>query len=220
MDLRSLFQDFFPSKNIPRLSLRYSGKFKAYNATVHYTLQSKTITEIEFRLSREFEEVDELIQTGLLQHLLNRVYKTNKQTVEQDLYDSFLKRVVKYQPPKESDPQLVELFHVLNEQYFDGRLDMPTLRFGKEAFRTLGHYHYQSDTVTISPILLERKDLLSFVLYHELLHKKHGFETSSSGRNHYHTPAFRRDEKKFHIPDVEKQLEQFISKKKRRFRFF
>jgi hypothetical protein len=71
--------------------------------------------------------------------------------------------------------------------------------------------------VTISSILKNNRLLLKFVLYHELLHKKHSFKTTKTGRSQYHTKAFRIDEKKFSEKeniDVEKELESFVKKKK------
>jgi hypothetical protein len=38
--------------------------------------------------------------------------------------------------------------------------------------------------------------VVDFIVYHELLHKKHGLRWSGS-RAHAHTPEFRRDERRF-----------------------
>jgi hypothetical protein len=213
--LTTAFRELFPSRQMPSLSLKYSGKFKDYNATVHMTKRAGIFLSLEFRLSKKFIECDESIRIGVIQHLLNRVYKTTKKSLEQDLYKGFLENVTRYAPRVESDLYLQEKFAVLNDRYFSGLMEQPNLVFGKkDATTVLGHYNYTSDTVTISPVLKEREDLLLFVLYHELLHKKHGAKTSASGRSQYHTPAFRRDEKLFHIPNSEKELERFVRKKK------
>ena len=109
---------------------------------------------------------------------------------------------------------LLEVFNKLNEEYFNGLLDRPNLVFGQNSTTVLGNYNYSTDTVTISTILRDETDLLDFVVYHELLHKKHGFKHSGT-RGQYHTPAFKRDEKLFRVKDIEKKLEKFVAKKNR-----
>ena len=215
--LRTAFRGLYPRREIPELKLVYSGRFKNYNATVNIRSQFGAIRVLEFRLAKSLKECDESIQIGVIQHLLNKVYGTDKKTLEQDLYEGFIDKVTRYAPQQESDPELVELFEKLNDAYFSSLLEQPSLRYGKPATTVLGNYNYTTDTVTISPILREREDLLAFVVYHELLHKKHGVTKSKTGRSMYHTPAFRRDEKLYRLPsgkDVEKELHSFVRKKR------
>lgn len=208
------FRGLYPKRQIPQLRIRFSGRFQSYNANVQIKKQLRRITELEFRMSKAFEKIDEVILIGVAQHLLNKVYKTKIQTLEQEVYANFLKHAKKYSAKNIIDTELKTVFDTLNERYFSGLMAMPNLKFGREALRTLGHYNYNTDTITISPVLLQREDLLEFVMYHEMLHKKHGITKTKTGRNYYHTTAFRRDEKKFHIPDIEKKLEGFLRKKK------
>ncbi len=95
---------------------------------------------------------------------------------------------------------LAELFHEINTTYFNGRLDMPTLAWSKRrTYAKLGSYHFNHDAVVISPILDDKqvdREIVSYVVYHELLHRVHGV-VERSGRRYVHTPAFRRDEKRF-----------------------
>jgi hypothetical protein len=177
-------------------------------------------SELQFTLSKLFIDVDESIQIGIIQNLLNKVFKTKKATLEQDLYNSFLKQLSKHASIKKSsssDPVLKELFDELNKEYFDDILDQPLLVFGRDATTTLGNYNYAKDKVTISSILKSNRRLMKFVLYHELLHKKHSFTTSPSGRSRYHTKEFRIDEKKFSERegvDIEKELSKFVQRKR------
>lgn len=204
---------------MPELNVRFSGKFGDYNANVKIEKIGRTITGLEFGLSRNFQESDESIVMGVIQHLLNKVYKTNIQTMEQEFYHNFIKHIGKYTKPKESEELLEELFHELNEEYFLGLLDKPTMLFGNKTLTVLGNYNYHKDLVRISDYLKTERELTKYVLYHELLHKKHSFKTKN-GRGQYHTPAFRADEKKFHDKDIEKKLTKFIRKKKLRKAFF
>lgn len=211
--LHKAFTKLFPNKEIPEITVRFSGKFTAYNGNVSIHKTFRTITKLSFSLSKEFKECEEDIIIGILQYLMNKVYGTAIKTIEQDLYHSFIKNLTRYAKRKVSDHLLMEVFSRLNEEYFNGLLDRPNLVFGQDSTTILGHYNYSTDTVTISTILRNETDLLDFVVYHELLHKKHGFRHSGT-RGQYHTREFRADEKKFSVEDIEKKLERFVAKRK------
>jgi hypothetical protein len=55
--------------------------------------------------------------------------------------------------------------------------------------------------------------LVDFVLYHEMLHKKHQYDHKKQRAIH-HSKAFREDEAKWHEKDMEKKLSWFLSKKR------
>lgn len=209
------FKDLYPKRIVPELEITYSGRFKDYNGNVQIKKTAWSITKLNFALSKKFLETTHDMQRGIIQHLLNKVYKTKIESLEQDLYDHFIKHLSTYSERIKSDPYLIEKYHELNEEYFFGLLDQPNLVFGQESLTVLGHYSYSSDKVTISTALREDEDLLKFVLYHELLHKKHGFKKVGS-KNMYHTKEFKADEKKYKTPDVEKKLTRFVRKKKLR----
>ena len=113
-----------------------------------------------------------------------------------DMYNSFIKKLHLVVPKTNFDPTLESSFHRINEDYFDGLLEKPNLKFGKKTFSKLGSYEYATDTVTISKALENDFELIDYVMYHELLHKKHQF-TSKNGRSHHHTKLFRQKEKAF-----------------------
>lgn len=211
--LEKAFSSLFPDKKIPNLTVRYSGKFKSFNGNVSIHKEFRTITKLNFSLSKDFKDCEEDIIIGIIQHLINKVYNKNIKTLEQDLYHSFIKNMSLYAKRIESDPLLLKVFDRLNNEYFDGLLDRPNLIFGKDSTTILGHYNYSTDTVSISTILKKEDDLLDFVVYHELLHKKHGFKQNGT-RGRYHTKEFRADEKAFKVKDIEKKLERFVAKKK------
>jgi hypothetical protein len=51
--------------------------------------------------------------------------------------------------------------------------------------------------------------VVDFLMYHELLHKKHGIRWSAGGRGYAHTAAFYSDEKRFEgFERAEKWLEK------------
>jgi hypothetical protein len=115
------------------------------------------------------------------------------------------------------DPILEKSFDRVNEKYFGNYLEKTNLLWGEHSFSKLGHYHYASNTITISKVLADDEELLDYVMYHEMLHKKHKYYTKN-GRSHHHTAAFRREERSFENPDVEDKLLKYLRKKKFSFR--
>ena len=205
-----LVQEAFKELNIPyqEATIKYSKRFNGYNANIRY---KKSI--YEFRLSEQWREVDKEIQKGVLQHLLRKIHDKQK-TRSIQLYEEFLRQVADYAPRKESPQELVELFNQLNEEYFGGMMNQPNLEWGTRSLTQIGRYHYGTDTVRLSTVLKEDNDLLAFVLYHELLHKKHKFTCTDTHTKH-HTKAFRKEEKQFRLADADKKLSAFIQAKRR-----
>jgi hypothetical protein len=203
------FGELFPEKrNLRVLNVKYSRAFKAYNANVQYNAAQMT-----FRLSRHWKEVSEEIRIGLIQSLLAKVYKEKRKTLNMDLYDNFLRNIGDFAKAEKVDPLLEESFNRVNARYFDGLLDKPNLVWGENSFSKLGSYAYGANTITISRVLEEDQELLDYVMYHEMLHKKHKYYTKS-GRSYHHTHHFRKKEKEFENPDVEEKLKRFLGKKR------
>jgi hypothetical protein len=175
-----------------RLEIKYHGNFKGYNATVR-----KTPTTIVFTLSRKFETCEPEIQIGVMQFLLNKLHKTKIKTDNIDFYHSFLKKMSELAPVTENDPELEKSFMRANERFFNGMMSRPNLVWGNNNARLLGTYTYATDTIMISNILSTAEDdTLDYVMYHEMLHKKHKFSHTGS-RTRSHTKVFREEERKF-----------------------
>jgi hypothetical protein len=98
-------------------------------------------------------------------------------------------------------------FHNLNESYervnlgyFQGKMPRPNLVWSQiRTVQTFGHYQANRDTVMISLSLdhpTVPSSLVDYLMYHELLHKKHG-ATVVNGRYLVHTAAFGEDEREF-----------------------
>jgi predicted metal-dependent hydrolase len=194
-----------------RINIKYSRHFKGFNANAKYNREM-----ITFNLSSSWKEVDEDIQTGLIQSLLVKILKLKiKKTPEMQLYEDFMKGLSKYAKKHTYDPELEQSFERVNEKMFNGMINKPNLLFASESFNKLGSYEYSTDTIYMSTIF---KDLpgdeqifLDYVLYHELLHKKHQFNIKN-GRHNAHTTAFKNDEAKFGVKEIE--LTTWLRKKR------
>jgi len=206
------YAELYPQRGIDyRISVRYSRKFKPYNANV-----KKYGNNLIFHLSKDWKKISKEIQIGLIQELLTKILKDKKKTMNMELYNMFLKNVHIAIPKIKTDSMLEASFNRNNDMFFNGMLDIPNLEWGNDSTSKLGSYEYGSDTITISTIFQNApKELLDYVMYHEMLHKKFKFE-SKNGRTLHHSPEFKRMEAKFPNRDL---LEKGISKLARRHRF-
>jgi len=212
---KQAYKGLYPEKEpTHNFKIKYSGKFSSYNANVHYSSSM-----MEFRLSREWKSISQDIKIGLLQTLMLKVFNEKKQTVEIDLYNIFLKKVHVTAPKVRIEPLLAESFHRVNEKYFNGFMEIPNLVFGRNSLRKLGSYEYGSDTVSISRVLIGKDELIDYVMYHELLHKKFKYNVKNN-RNYHHTREFRDAEKLFINHELMEQKLKRLLRRKKFFRLF
>ncbi|MFW6013641.1 MAG: hypothetical protein ACOCQG_00545 [Candidatus Nanoarchaeia archaeon] len=197
------YKELFDTEDCPyKITLKYSGKFSGYNANVK--MRGKYIS---FGLSSEWKGIDDDIQIGLLQNLMCKIFKKNIDTINIRLYHGFLKNVHVALPKQVCEPELSESFRRVNEKFFSGSMDISCLKWGNKSARLFGSYDYGTDTIKINPLLQGKVHLLDYVMYHEMLHKKHKF-SSSNTRTFHHTPEFKRDENMY---PGKKELEKELS---------
>jgi len=208
------YKRLYPEKEFNYLTdIKYSGKFRSFNANIRCRGNHITLN-----LSKDWKNIDPEITIGLVQELLIKLFKSKKHTKNIDMYTHFIKSLHNYVPKTKNDPVLESSFIRINDRYFDGLLEKPNLEFGKRSFTKLGCYSYATDTVTISSALKDDLELVDYIMYHELLHKKHQFY-SKNGRNFHHTHLFREKERSFPNAELlEKRLKRL--KIKNFFRLF
>ncbi|MBX3288082.1 MAG: M48 family metallopeptidase [Acidobacteria bacterium] len=117
---------------------------------------------------------------------------------------------------------LNEVFDTLNATYFGGNLQKPTLTWSaRRTYRILGHHDSTHDTIVISRSLDSHdtpRYVVEYVVFHEMLHIHHP-TVHHNGRRYNHTPAFRRDERRFsRYMDAEEWIERNVRKMRRRAR--
>ncbi len=194
--------------------LKYSKKFKGYNATA-----KKVNNKITFNLSYLWKEVNEDIKIGLIQTLLLKLEGKNKETINIDLYNNFIKNLHFTNTKKEYDEKLSLLFEKVNIKYFNGLLEKPSLKWEGNSKRTLATYNYHDDTIRISNVFKDAPDdILMFLIYHESLHKFLKFKTKGK-KTFYHTKQFRRLESLYENYDImDDKIKNFLkSKNKKKF---
>jgi hypothetical protein len=114
---------------------------------------------------------------------------------------------------------LDEIFDSLNFWYFGGRLEKPVLTWSpRKSYHILGHHDSTHNTISISRSLDSvsvPRLVVDYVLFHEMLHIAHP-AVNHNGRRYHHTPAFRRDERRFaHFSEAEKWIEDNVWKLRR-----
>ncbi|MES2344581.1 MAG: hypothetical protein V4494_01390 [Chlamydiota bacterium] len=124
------------------------------------------------------------------------------------LFDSLFKkkcssRIASY--PKGECYDLQEIFNVLNEKYFDSKIDLPLKWFGNKGFRprrriVLGSYHLEKKIIKVHRVLDKEHVphcVVSFIVYHEMLHHILPPKKIKNKRRKIHHPEFLMREKLF-----------------------
>ncbi len=205
------FRRMFPDEMLNHsVQLRFSRKFNPYNATVR-----RAGSRLVFSLSPEWENISEEISMGLIQELLLKILRRKaKETVNTGLYSVFIKNLHLSAKKTEADERLKVLFDKVNSTYFSSSIELPNLRWRLNSRRRLATYDYHTDTISVSRIFREADDeLVSYLLYHEMLHKKLKFR-SGIGRTIHHGRQFRELEMAFENSEaIEKRLKSFVGKR-------
>ena len=93
-----------------------------------------------------------------------------------------------------------EMYHELNEQFFNGQIDINRIGWGIRKSRgRLGHYDPVHHTITLSPTLDSPRVpsyVVRYIVYHEMLHALFGESAGQEGRRH-HPRQFRHTESSY-----------------------
>jgi hypothetical protein len=216
-DALEAFNEIFPDKENISFSVRYNSRMKPYGAQIAY---SRVSMAVEFRLGRGWLRVSPAIKKGLFQELMVKIFRKKgekiKSTMEMEVYCNFIRNLHLSIGKEEAEPVLEESFARVNKNYFGDIIEKPNMRFLGKSQRRLAKYDYHEDRITVSEIFRDAPhEMLDYLVYHELLHKKIKF-SYKNGKNYHHTFGFRNMEKKFeNAGKLEKELGFFIAKKKR-----
>jgi hypothetical protein len=184
------WNELYPDKPLRYpVALRYSGHFKGFNASI--VLRAGVLT---VNLSKNWRPVDPAIKKGVIQELFCKFTKDRRKSQSIELYRVFLKHAHIGVPKTKTNPVLEASFDRVNQEYFSGFIEKPNLVWS-DGVNRLGFYDYGADSLHLSRILREDERLLDYIMYHEMLHKKHKF--SSKGRMVHHSREFRADEARF-----------------------
>jgi hypothetical protein len=117
--------------------------------------------------------------------------------------------------PAGSHHDLHQMYHRLNEHYFERALPYPRLGWSKRSWRAqLGCFDPALNQIVINR-MLDRREVpqyvVAYVLYHEMLHQKHPVKFERC-RRESHSPDFRREERQFsEYARAMKFLDRFVT---------
>lgn len=207
--VRDAWEGLYPGQPLPYTPrLEYSGRFTGLNANIRLGAGV-----LRIGMSRNWRTVDKSIRIGLVQELIVRLKKDRIKTQNMDLYRIFLKHAHLGVAKTRTDPVLEASFDRVNDAYFGGSLVKPNLVWSSGTQR-LGFYDYGRDQIALSRVLARDARLLDYIMYHEMLHKKHKFSHTSS-RTLHHSRQFRQDEARFKDAVLlEKDLARLVRRKR------
>jgi len=159
--------------------------------------------------SEGFVAADETVWKALLLNILKKRSKDRRQTINSFVNSASFSEVLfetELALPNHnlqsvgSVYSLDDSFDRVNTAYFNGEMQRPKLTWNRTLTQSkFGHYQPSRDLVMLS-ISLDRPEVpeyvLDFVMFHELLHKKHGVQLVN-GRRFAHTSEFRKEEKRY-----------------------
>lgn len=177
------------------------------NTRVLYRLQVRR-DRVVLKCNQGFLYAGEEVWRGILLSALQQKphlpEEVNKFVLSEDFSGVLFEMESFIEPPAEALKghvhDLMASFERVNRRYFQGKMARPGLRWNRLfTVAVMGYYQAFRDTVMIS-LSLDHPGVpeyvLDYVMYHELLHKKHG-ETRANGRRFVHTPEFRQEERQF-----------------------
>lgn len=204
------YEQLFGTESTYSTSMEYNRRLAPFNANIRLSRNN-----LKVNLNLQWKSIEDEIKIGLIQHLLVRLFKSKRHTRNIDLYNNFLRNIDVLAPKDNIDPHLERTFDILNKEFFFDQLEKPNLQWGTASFRKLASYNFHNDTITVSTLFKDAsKDVLGYLVYHEMLHKHHKF-SHKNGRSSYHSTAFRQDEAKYpNQKDMERALSMIARKKK------
>ena len=218
--INQAFQELFNKEIQYKTILKYNKKLGDFNANIK--LQNNIV---QVNMNYKWQEIDQEIQKGLIQTLLVKMfakrfkYPAKNTTFNIELYHNFTKRIHLMTPKTKTHPILEASFHRVNQNHFHNLMDQPNLVWGTDSRRKLACYNFHNDTITVSTLFQNTPEILDYLIYHELLHKKQKFHYKS-GRTYFHTKKFRQAESLFpNQKQIEKEI-NLIIKRPRKQSFF
>jgi len=219
---KNIFQRVFRRMELKRPAPEFQVEFRSF-AGLRSTIRLRE-NHAQVRVSDLLREAPPLVLEALAEILLAQVFRRRPSREARECYLAYVfKPAVRHRidearrergtkrllPPRGRCFDLQEIFTRLNQNFFDGEL--PAARIGwsrQRSRRTLGNYDAAHQTITITRWFDGPKvprDLVEYVVFHEMLHMK--IPTERNGhRRVVHSREFRKAEKQF--PKYENALRQ------------
>jgi hypothetical protein len=225
------FQKFDPTRQMPEIEV----EFFPYIG-INHTIRVRS-GKVFVRLAEICREMPLNEQKALAYILVAKLLRKKVPPAARKIYSDFIKRREIRDKATENKKargrkiitsaagdsyDLNEIFEALNQTYFKSSLPKPVLSWSsRKTYRILGHHDSTHETVIVSKSLDDKnvpRFVVEYVVFHEMLHIFHPTE-HRNGRRFNHTPAFRRNERKFrYFEEAESWIEQNVINLKRKSR--
>ena len=222
------FRKYDAKRSVPNIYVT----FYPYTG-INHTIRLRN-GEIFVRIGDICREMPMLSQKGLAYILVGKLLRKKIVPGSDEMYSAYIKSDFIQKKAAESKLSrgrkvvttskgsiydLEEIFAAVNAHYFGNALPKPMLTWSaKKTYRILGHHDATHNHITISQSLDSAETpryIVEYVVFHEMLHIAHPTKTIN-GRRYFHTPEFRRDERKFAKYDAaESWIERNVGKMKR-----
>lgn len=223
------FTVFDSKRKIPEIFVEF------YNYIgINHTIRVRE-GKVFVRLAEICREMPLNSQKGLAFILVAKLLRKRVPPQAREVYSIFVKRAEIQAKAKENKQtrgkkiitsskgefyDLDGIFEKVNQIYFQNAIPKPVLSWStRKTYRILGHHDSTHETIIISKSLDDKsvpKYVVEYVVFHEMLHIFHP-TIHQNGRRYNHTPAFRRDERKFlYFNEAENWIGQNVKTLKRK----
>jgi len=231
-ELADIYRDMFAKLDKTRQPPQINVSFYPYIG-INHTIRVRG-GRVYVRIAEICHDMPLSAHRGLARILVGKLFGRKTPPGARDAYESYIRTADVQQRADTSKKvrgkkvitgtkgevyDLDAMFDSLNFWYFGGRIAKPTLTWSpRKSFHILGHHDSTHDTISVSRSLDSKSVpafVVEYVLYHEMLHIAHP-TVHHKGRRYNHTPAFRRDERRFpHYHEAEKWIEENIGNLRR-----
>ena len=232
-EIKSFYEEAFQTLDAKRPKPEIEVQFYPYIG-INHTIRVRS-GKVFVRLAEICREMPAAAQRALAYILVSKLLRKKVPPRAREIYSAFIKtdeirdRAVENKRTRGrkiitsaqgSVYDLDEIFDALNHDYFRNSLPKPVLSWSsRKTYRILGHHDSTHETVIVSRSLDDKKVpkfVVEYVVFHEMLHIFHPTE-HRNGRRFNHTPAFRRNERKFeYFEAAENWIAQNVKHLKRR----
>jgi hypothetical protein len=231
-ELADVYRDMFARLDKARQPPEVSVSFYPYIG-INHTIRVRN-GRVYVRIAEICHDMPLSAHRGLARILVGKLFRRKSPPGARDAYESYIRTADVQQRADTSKKErgkkvitgtkgevydLDTMFDSLNFWYFGGRIAKPTLTWSpRKSYLILGHHDSTHDTISISRSLDSGSVppfVVEYVLFHEMLHIAHP-TVHHKGRRYNHTPAFRRDERRFpHYREAEIWIEENVGKLRR-----
>src|SRR5215213_7142638 len=232
-EIKNLYEEAFQTLDAKRAIPEIEVRFYPYIG-INHTIRVRG-GKVFVRIAEICQTMPQAAQKALAYILVAKLLRKKVPPAAREIYSDFIKRQEIRDKAVENKRargrkiitsaagefyDLDEIFDRLNQVYFKASLPKPVLSWSsRRTYRILGHHDSTHETVIVSRSLDDKKVpqfVVEYVVFHEMLHIFHPTE-HRHGRRFNHTPAFRRNERKFrYFEEAESWIERNVKHLKRR----